>query len=174
MQKIEFLENRFADKNNAVKVGAEIGAPHTAIMDKLCSIENQMNTNNLHTTEALKSQVMDKIQFLEKKINEKSECTTANALKTQVMEKINHLESKINNSQPDDVLLKLANLEKKIDVQTECSAHENDMKQQVFEKLAKLENHFKLKSEIPVVSKSALKEELNKLDKLIQMRQKLV
>jgi len=169
MQKIEFLEKRFSEKNTPVKMGAEMGAPHTAIMDKLCNIENQ----NIQSSQLLKSQVLNKIESLEKQINDRSECKTSNALKTQVMDKINLLESKINSKQSDDVLLKLANLEKRIDVQAECSEHEKDMKQQVFEKLAKLENHFKIKSEIPVVSKAALKDELNKLEKLVQMRQKL-
>lgn len=146
------------------------------VMNKISSLEKRLSqpkTTLDSKMTAAPDVIMEKLCNIEKNVNRDFDCAASRALKADVMRKIEKLESRMSANNSDDVLMKLATLEKKVDEHAECNEHENMMKQQVFEKLAKLENHFKLKAEIPVVSKEALHAELQKLDKLMEMKKRI-
>jgi len=160
-KKLTHIENNFSNSASPVDKHA-----NEDILLKLSNIEkkieNQSIDKNICThTEQLKGQVFERLNQLESKMR-------SNSNETEISERLNLLENKIL-SIPEQVV---GNSEKTFTANSECD--EEKLKSQVFEKLAILENHMKLKSEIPVVNSDVLNAEQQKLSKLIQMREKLL
>lgn len=143
-----------------------------SVSKKIATMEKKYNVaDKIHDDK----DILMKLSNIERKIEaqsvDKSLCTHTEQLKSQVFDRIEKLENKIRNNEDQ-----VNNLQSSfLDVNSSASNEEEDkVKLQVLEKLAHLENHIKLKSEIPVVNSEILRAEELKLSKLLSMREKLI
>lgn len=149
-KKMNKLENKYSAP--MVEAAKNTDMKSDDILMKLANIEKKIETSKsdkelcLHT-EALKLQVFNRLDELEKKIQ---------------ADKIFPFQNEMGSSNDT---LKVSNGE---------TLNEETLKNQVFEKLAILENHMKLKSEVPVVNSDILRSEEKKLSQLLQMREKMI
>lgn len=143
-----------------------------SVSKKLSTMEKKYNvTGKLHDDK----DILMKLSNIERKIEaqsaDKQLCTHTEQLKSQVFDRIERLENKVRNNenQVNDLQTNIMEVNS-----STVNTEEDHVKMQVLEKLAHLENHIKLKSEIPIVTSEVLRAEELKLTKLMNMREKLM